>query len=225
MFHVRFGADYLLHKLTAKSRHGTHSPFVYRLVDEVIYDFSEKELYPQIEKVRKRLLNDKTAIDALPAKLAQLIYRLAADMQPKNIVGIGAGPGIVTRYLHKAVPHAKIYTLEHSGQTAAIAAENIEQIVGDNHLKLLIDSLPQLDFVYVGKYQKDAIIKYLEWCLPKVHENSLLIFSDIYRDKSAKQAWAQIKTHPKVSITVDLFWIGLVYFKKGKQKEDFRIRF
>jgi len=40
-----------------------------------------------------------------------------------------------------------------------------------------------------------------------------------------KEAWAQIKAHPQVTVTVDLFWIGLVFFRKGQEKEDFKIRF
>jgi len=49
MFNLRFAKDYLLYLLKAKTRHGTHSPFVYRLVDKVIYDFSDKKVYPEVE--------------------------------------------------------------------------------------------------------------------------------------------------------------------------------
>jgi hypothetical protein len=52
-----------------------------------------------------------------------------------------------------------------------------------------------------------------------------LIFDDIYWSEGMKQAWAEIKAHPQVTVTVDMFWIGLVYFKKGQVKEDFKIRF
>jgi predicted O-methyltransferase YrrM len=261
MLNIRFGTDYLVHKLTAKNRHGLHSPFVYRLVDEVIYDFSEKEIYHPIEKARKRLLNDNNTItvtdlgagshlnknrekqvsviakNALKSpRLAQLIYRLVADLQPKSMIELGTCLGITTLYLQRAAPTAKTYTLEGCPQTAAVAGEvfkhdsenNIEQLVGnfDDTLHPLIDTLPQLDFVYVdGNHQKDATLRYFEWCLPKVHEDTLLIFDDIYWSEGMKDAWAQIKAHPQVTVTIDLFWIGLVYFKKGQAKEDFKVRF
>lgn len=261
MLNIRFGTDYLLHKLTANNRHGLHSPFVYRLVDEVIYDFSLKEIYLPIEKARKRLLNDNHEItvtdlgagshlnknqvkkvstiakNALKSpKLAQLIYRLAADTHPENMIELGTCLGITTLYLHKAAPAAQTFTLEGCPQTAAVAGavfkeegtKNIKQLIGnfDDTLHPLIDQLPQLDFVYVdGNHQKEATLRYFEWCLPKVHEGTLLIFDDIYWSEGMKEAWAQIKAHPQVTITVDLFWIGLVYFRKGKEKEDFLIRF
>jgi predicted O-methyltransferase YrrM len=261
MLNIRFGTDYLLHKFTAKTRHGLHSPFVYRLVDEVIYNYSDKNIYLQIEDARKRLLNDNQEItvtdlgagshlnknqvkkvstiakNALKSpKLAQLIYRLAADHQPKNIIELGTCLGITTLYLNKAAPTAQTFTLEGCPQTAAVAADtfkqektdNIKQLVGnfDDTLHPLIDQLPQLDFVYVdGNHQKEATLRYFEWCLPKAHEGTLLIFDDIYWSEGMKEAWAAIKAHPQVTITVDLFWIGLVYFRKGNEKEDFLIRF
>ena len=39
-----------------------------------------------------------------------------------------------------------------------------------------------------------------------------------------KQAWSEIKKHPKVRVTVDIFHCGIVFFKKGQAKEHFKIR-
>jgi predicted O-methyltransferase YrrM len=260
MFNIRFAADYLLYRLKAKTRHGLHSPFVYRLVDDVIYDYHAKKVYPEVESIRKGLLNDDRMItvtdlgagshvnnnkqkrigdiakNALkPPQLAQLLYRLVADLQPRNIIELGTCLGTTSIYLQKAAPDAKVYTLEGCPETAKIAKEsfekaqinNIELITGnfDNTLPGVIEGLDQLDFVFVdGNHQKDATLKYFEWCLPKVHDNTLLIFDDIYWSEGMKEAWAQIKAHPQVTVTVDLFWIGLVYFRKGQVKEDFLIR-
>lgn len=261
MLNVRFSYDYLSHRLTARNRHGLHSPFIYKLVDEVIYDFSDKKIYHPIEQARKRLLHDKREImvtdlgagshlnnnrqrqisdiarNALKSpKLAQLIYRLAVNQHPQNIIELGTCLGITTLYMQQAAPEAKVYTLEGCPQTATVAGEvfkqdgaiGIQQLVGnfDDTLQPLINNLSQLDFIYIdGNHQKEATLRYFEWCLPKVHEDTLLIFDDIYWSEGMKEAWAQIKAHPQVTVTADLFWIGLVYFKKGQAKEDFKIRF
>jgi hypothetical protein len=58
-----------------------------------------------------------------------------------------------------------------------------------------------------------------------VNENTLLIFDDIYWSEGMKAAWNEIKAHPKVTVTIDLFWIGLVFFKGGRVKENFLTRF
>jgi len=261
MFNFRFATDYVLHRLKAKNRHGVHSPFVYRLIDDVIYDFRAKKVYTEVENIRNGLINDTRIItvtdlgagshvnnnrqkkisdiarNALkPPKLAQLLHRLVADLKPSNIIELGTCLGTTTLYLQNAAPDAKVYTLEGCPETARIAKETfkkggidvVEPTVGnfDDTLSGIIDNLPQLDFVFVdGNHQKDATLKYFEWCLPKVHENTMLIFDDIYWSEGMKEAWAQIKAHPQVTVTIDLFWIGLVFFKPGQAKEDFLIKF
>ncbi|MCR8560830.1 class I SAM-dependent methyltransferase [Mucilaginibacter sp. BJC16-A38] len=260
MFNLRFAKDYLLHRLKAKNRHGVHSPFVYRLIDKVIYDFDDKKVYAGVENIRQTLFIDNNIItvtdlgagshvnnnrqkkisdiahNALkPPKLAQLLYRLVADLKPRNIIELGTCLGITTLYLQKAAPGAKVYTLEGCPETAGVAKQtlkkgeinNVEPVVGnfDDTLPGVINSLDELDFVFVdGNHQKNATLNYFEWCLPKVHEDTMLIFDDIYWSPGMKEAWAQIKTHPQVTVTIDLFWIGLVFFKPGQAKEDFLVK-
>ncbi|RZL15271.1 MAG: class I SAM-dependent methyltransferase [Pedobacter sp.] len=256
-----FIRDYLKHRLASKTRHGTHSPFVYKLTDEVIYDFQIKNEYEIIEAQRKKLFNDHSVITVTDLgagshlnknrtkrisqiaknalknpRLAQLIYRLAKNNNPENIVELGTCLGITTAYLSKACPAADIITIEGCPQTAEVAyrnfvqleLDNIELRVGnfDEILPAVLEDTPKLDFVYIdGNHRKDATLNYFRWCLPKVHEGSLLIFDDIYWSKEMKEAWEEIKQHPEVTVTIDLFWIGLVYFRKGQAKEHFKIKY
>jgi len=261
MFNIRFAKDYIQHRFHAKTRHGVHSPFVYRLVDTIIYDKSDKKVYTEVENIRKTLLADNRTITVLDLgagshinknnqkkvsdiaahalkspKLAQLLYRIVADLQPQNMIELGTCLGVTSIYLQKAAPEAKLYTLEGSPETAAIAKETfikaglnkIELITGnfDDTLPGVIKGLDKVDFVFVdGNHQKDATLKYFEWCLPKVHENTLIVFDDIYWSEGMKEAWEEIKAHPDVKVTIDLFWIGLVYFKSGRPKENFKIKY
>lgn len=264
----RFILDYLKHYLISNSRHGTHSPFAYKLTDEVIYDFKFKNEYAEIENQRKKLLNDDSEIEvtdlgagsqlnknrikkikdiaknALKSpRLAQLIYRLAKDNDPVSIIELGTCLGITTSYLSKACPQAAITTIEGCPQTAQAAARTFQELqskpqgltASNIHLKVgnfdhvlpeVIAAADQLDFVYIdGNHRKRATLDYFHSCLPKVHASSLIIFDDIYWSKGMKEAWTEIKSHPEVTVTIDLFWIGLVYFRKGQAKEHFKIRF
>jgi predicted O-methyltransferase YrrM len=165
-----------------------------------------------------------------------LIYRLAKSTNPKSVIELGTCLGITTAYLAKTDPGAEIITIEGCPQTAEVAKKNFQELdlnnielhVGNFDLILpdIIAKQPSLDFVYIdGNHRKDATLNYFKWCLPKVNEDSLLIFDDIYWSEGMKEAWAEIKNHPDVTITVDLFWIGLVYFKKGQAKEHFKLKF
>lgn len=261
MFNITFAKDFLLHRFSSKNRHGLHSPFVYKLVDEVIYDKTEKPAYHTVEQERDHLLVDDSYItvtdlgagshvnnnkqkkvsditlNALkPPKLAKLLYRLANFAQPNNIIELGTCLGITTLYLREAAPEARLYTLEGCPETAGVAkkvfakagVDNINVITGnfDDTLPGILDSEDKLDLVYIdGNHQYEATMRYFDWCLPKVHEGTMLIFDDIYWSDGMKKAWSEIKSHPQVSATVDLFWIGLIFFKPGQAKEDFKIRF
>jgi predicted O-methyltransferase YrrM len=261
MINLQTGLDYLKHRLKAKTRHGVHSPFVYRLVDKLIYDFHAKKVYSDIEKLRSELLLDLRRINITdlnarshvnsdkqkkvselarsalkPARLAQLIHRLATDINPSNIIELGTCLGITTAYIAKAAPNAKVISIEGCPETAAIALENLKKLhinttelhVGDfdEILPKIIRDLPVLDLVLIdGNHRKEATLNYFKWCLPKLGENSLMIIDDIYLCEGMKEAWTQIKAQPEVSVTIDLFHIGLVFVKKGQAKEDFFIRF
>ena len=255
-----FIKDYLLHRLTAKTRHGTHSPFVYKLADEVIYNKRQFAQYNIIEAQRKKLLQNDTMIQVTdlgagshlnkdrtkkvkeiaknalksPA-LAQLIHRLAKFSNPKSVIELGTCLGVTSAYLSTAAPEASVITIEGCPQTAAVAKQNFEDLklnnirleVGnfDHILPGILAEQQQLDFVYIdGNHRKDATLNYFNWCLPKVHENTMLIFDDIYWSAGMKEAWAAIKAHPQVTVTIDLFWIGLVFFKKGQAREDFKLK-
>lgn len=260
MFNITLVRSYIQHILSAKTRHGIHSPFVYRLVDQVIYDFKGKAEYHDIEELRKTLLRDDRSItvadlgagsyvtnkrikkvksiakNALKSKkLAQLLYRLAQDFKPAVVLELGTCLGTTTAYLSKAVPNSQVITLEGCPQTAQLAQENWDQLslkninieVGnfDDTLPKIIEQQDQLDFVFIdGNHRKDATLNYFNLCLPKVHEDSVIIFDDIYWSGGMEEAWKQIKAHPDVTVTIDLFWIGLVFFKSGQAKQDFSVR-
>lgn len=261
MINLQLAVDYLKHRFNSRTRHGVHSPFAYRLVDKVIYDFHAKPSYTEIEALRTDLLADSRVINITdlgagshvnnnkkkqvkvlaknalkPAKLAQLIHRLAADNAPATIVELGTCLGLTTAYLATAAPNAEIITIEGCPETAAIATENLDRLAitnthvlngnFDEVLPRVISELPQLDFVFIdGNHRKDATLNYFKWCLPKLSEKSIMIFDDIYWSAGMKEAWNEIKAHPEVTVTIDLFWIGLVFVRKGQAKEDFRIRY
>lgn len=261
MINTQLLKSYIKHRLTAKTRHGVHSPFVYRLVDEVLYNFRPRQEYREIELLREKLLKDERFItitdlgagshinnnkqkqvkqlakNALKTpKLAQLIYRLVNEHKPANIIELGTCLGLTTAYMAKAGGGAQLISIEGCPETAAVAKENLNALsvknaeirTGDFDVLFpeVIEEADKLDFVFIdGNHRKEATLNYFRWCLPKVHEGSVLIFDDIYWSKGMEEAWTEIKAHPQVTVSIDLFWIGIVYFKKGQVKEDFKVKF
>ncbi|MES2485920.1 MAG: hypothetical protein V4581_08265 [Bacteroidota bacterium] len=192
MFNLRFAARYLLYRLRANTRHGTHSPFVYRLVDKVIYDFRAKKVYLEVEENSEKA--GSVEGKSLSPKLKQLIYRLVADWQPANIATVGTLDDVTKAYLQKAASNASLQTLE--------------------------DSPEKTDIIFIN--DTDDLYKTYQLCLSKAYERTMLIITNIYSDKDT---WVKIKADSRVTVTIDLFAVGLVYFRKGQVKEDFTIRF
>ena len=84
----------------------------------------------------------------------------------------------------------------------------------------------QADFVFFdGNHRKEPTINYFNMCLPHISENSVFIFDDIHWSQGMEEAWNEIKQNEQVSTTIDLFFVGIVFFKKDLQKQDFVIKF
>ena len=241
----KYISAYFKHRFAAKTRHGTHSPFVYKLADEVIYDFSPKKVYAKIEVLRKKLLNDhKIQLNGAEqlkkglrsSRLLQLVFRLAAYHQPQQLIEIGTGDAMTTAYLAKACPTANLLSLVPTTEIAELGKQNlglieVQNVVftsGDliNQFKTAIEIAEALDFVYVGgKNSRSFVLNIFDLCLTKANEHTLLIFDQLYWNEEMKEAWQTIKNHPQVTVTIDLFWFGLVYFRKGQAKEHFKLKF
>jgi predicted O-methyltransferase YrrM len=75
-----------------------------------------------------------------------------------------------------------------------------------------------------GNHSKKATLDYFELLLPTICNETLWIFDDIHWSPEMEEAWEIIKKHPKVTVTIDTFQWGLVFFRSEQPKEHFVIR-
>ncbi len=173
---------------------------------------------------------------AKSAKQAQLLFRLVNFFEPETIIELGTSLGISTAYLASANSKTPVITIEGCEEAAEIAKQNfkhlklknIEQVVGnfDGIFPKLLKARKKIDLIYIdGNHRKQPTIKYFQQCLEKVNEDSVLIFDDIYWSDEMMQAWKEIKNNDQVIVTIDLFYIGIVLFRKEQAKQHFMIRF
>jgi predicted O-methyltransferase YrrM len=185
---------------------------------------------PVLKKIK-----DIVHSSAKDSKNAQLLFRLVNHFQPKNIVELGTNLGISTAYLAKGNRKANVITIEGSKNLASIAKDNFKhlklknttQVVGDfdEVLKEVLGDNETLDFVFFdGNHRKAPTLKYFEMCLEKANENTVFVFDDIYWSAEMVEAWEAIKKHKQVTITIDTFYMGLVFFGKEQVEKHFRIR-
>ncbi len=173
---------------------------------------------------------------ANPPDIAQFLFRLINFQQPQVILEIGTSLGLTTAYLAAAKNKATVFTLEGCPATAQIAQSNFKKIQLSNiqvitgnfeeTLPALLSRLESVDFVlFDGNHRYEPTLRYFEWCLCKKKETSIFVFDDIYWSKEMQQAWQQICAHPEVMISIDLFYLGIVFFRKNQPKQHFNIRF
>lgn len=88
-----------------------------------------------------------------------------------------------------------------------------------------LDLPSKCDLIYFdGNHQKETTLNYFHHLLPLAHNDSVFIFDDIHWSSEMEDAWELIKSHPRVKVTVDTFYWGLVFFRQEQEKEHFTIR-
>lgn len=181
----------------------------------------------------KRAIKDIAKTSGTSFKRAKLLFRLVSYFKSKNVLELGTSLGIGTYSLALAKPDTNIVSIEGCPEISRFTANKLKELQINNvDLKTgsfseIIPALEetQWDLVFFdGHHDKEATLNYFEQLLPSIHNDSVFIFDDIHWSKGMTEAWEQIKKHPKVTVTIDTFFWGFVFFRKEQVKEDFTIR-
>jgi predicted O-methyltransferase YrrM len=260
---LRLAGKYLHYYLTAANGkgHGIHSPFVFDFVTTVLNDHHPYPAYAKIEGLRQNLLKDHTLLPiedmgagsayaanrsrsvaaltrhaAKPARLGQLLFRIAHRYQPATILEMGTSLGLSAAYLAAGSPHGRVFTIEGARAVANAAGQNLRAlgfdatVVGghfDEQLIPLLDSLPPIDLAFVdGNHRREPTLRYFETLLLHCSPSAALVFDDIHWSPGMEAAWTTIKNDPRVYLTIDLFFIGIVFLREEfKVPQNFTIRY
>lgn len=175
----------------------------------------------------------KTA--GISPKRAKLLFRVVNYFQPDAILEIGTSLGLATSALALGNPKAVVTTLEGCPETAnqcqlqlqKFNINTVKSIVTEfsTYFKTINNQPETINLIYFdGNHSKKATLNYFESLLPTITNDCVWIFDDIHWSKEMEEAWASIKNHPKVKVTIDTFQWGFVFFRKEQEKEHFIIR-
>jgi predicted O-methyltransferase YrrM len=187
----------------------------------------------KIFKSNSRRISEIAKTAGITTRRAQLLLRISGYFKPSNILEIGTSLGLATAALASGNKSAKIITVEGCPQTASMAQQqfeafrlnNIESVVSEFESYFSGLQRQTFDFVYFdGNHQKEATLNYFEVLLPTITNETVWIFDDIHWSEQMQEAWETIKKHPKVTVTIDTFQWGLIFFRKEQEKEHFVIR-
>lgn len=187
-------------------------------------------------KSKSRRVKQLMKYSVKPSKYSQLLFRLVNHFQSADILELGTSLGITAAYIAKANSKSNFITIEGCEEIAAIAKQQLDELnitnakllVGnfDNLLPKVLAEKKQLDFVFFdGNHRKEATLNYFNLCLHKATDNCVFVFDDIYWSPEMKDAWEEIKRNERVTVTIDLFFMGIVFFRKEQVKEHFILRY
>ncbi len=165
---------------------------------------------------------------------SQLFYKLINYLNCKVSVELGTSIGLNTLYLALANKNGMVHTFEGSEQLYDFAKKlavqntcnNINFINAkfDEALPRFFEEHPAVDFFYIdGNHTYQATINYFNLALKYKTNHSVFVFDDIYWSPQMTDAWEEIKKNKQVTLTIDTFYFGLVFFKSEfKEKVDLK---
>lgn len=207
------------------------------LKDNAVVEVQDLGAGSSVSKTNKRKIKEIARAALKPPKYAQLLFRIVNFYQPQRILELGTSLGITTAYLASARPEAKVTTIEGAPAIAAKALRNFEALdlrnitlVAGNFndaLQPILQEMPVVDLAFIdGNHRKTPTLEYFGSILKHSGPETILIFDDIHWSAEMEEAWAEIKQHPRVTCTIDLFFIGLVFLRPEFQDhQHFTIRF
>ena len=199
----------------------------------------------------KRLVKDIAKGSLAQKKYAQMLARLVrwlGSANPQylskrkedrglNIVELGTSLGVTTAYLATMNKGDKVLTFEGCNAVAEIAKENwklmeinnIECRVGEvteESLRLaMVDLQGGLDVAFIdANHTYEGTKSYFNVLAEKVHEKTVIVVDDIHYNQAMEKAWMEICADERVTSTMDLYQMGMVFFDKHYWKRNYKIR-
>ena len=194
----------------------------------------------RVFKSNKRQVSKIAKAAGISAKRAELLFRIIKYFQPTTILEIGTSLGLATSALSLGNPNSKIITLEGCSKTLEQCQlqflssraqsngifNNIE--FTNTEFSNYLAQVPPLGarglIYFDGNHSQTATLEYFNLLLPTITNDSVWIFDDIHWSLEMQNAWETIKNHPKVTVTIDTFQWGIVFFRVGQEREHFVIR-
>lgn len=182
-----------------------------------------------------RTIGQIARFTAISESSGKRLFRLVNWLKPKTMLELGTALGLSTLYQAAGAPKARFVSIEGHPELAAMARRQMDmlgyplvKIVNGRFAEVLpsvLTTLQTIDYVLIdGDHRLESTLQYFNSCLPFLHSESVIVVADIYWSREMEQAWKSVKEHPRVSLSLDLFDLGILFFRTDRpQPEHFSI--
>jgi predicted O-methyltransferase YrrM len=190
----------------------------------------------ELLKTNIRKVSEIARKSPVPEKYGVLLSNMAAEFGKQGIIELGTSFGISTIYMASACRDADIFTIEGSSSVAEIARENfrsegiknIELFTGsfDETLPCILGKNVKPGMVFIdGDHRREPVVRYFSLIAEMSDSKTVVIIDDINHSEEMGEAWKQIKGDSRVTLTIDLNRMGIVFFREGIAHNDYVIRY
>lgn len=190
----------------------------------------------QKDKLKQRTIGQIVEREAIEPKHGALLFRLANYFKSEHILQLGPSMGLSTLYLTSYAPGLKCIALENIPEFATIAriafdkaAHNPIDLRTGAYKDLLpkaLKDMEKIDFVFFNTlYEQQNNTWLFNECLKRVHESTIFVFEGIKASRKMREFWQEVCLHQDVTVTVDLYSMGIVFFNPHLHKRDYIVYF
>ncbi len=190
----------------------------------------------------KKLKSNRRTVSSIarnslsPQNQCLLLHRILTYLNVQTTIELGTSLGISSLYLSRANnSNNQVITIEGCPNILQLAQNNFDKLKASNirglngNIDQLLGGILQthtpIDAIFIdGNHSLEATIRYFKMALPYLHDNSILIFDDIYWSEGMESAWQQIFNDPAVTLSIDLFEFGIVFFRPNQPKQHFKLK-
>lgn len=181
LFLIQSYLQFLWH---SKNEHGVHSPFVFLLLTQGLYN----------RKI-KLPVADLSTYKGVNSKKSRLLFKIVRYFSPKSILIVG----------------------DTTFEKEVMALANPKSTID---IESAIYNCIYFSSIGINPITTETI----EQLILTIENDSFWILEDIHANAATKALWQTLQQNPKVTVTIDTYHFGLVFFRREQAKEHFIIR-
>lgn len=203
------------------------------LKDNSTIDITDFGQGSRVFKTNTRKVSAIAKNAGITPKRQRLLFRLTNYLESETILELGTSLGMATAAMALGNKDSEIITIEGCPNIALKATQVFNDFKLQN-IELLNQTfedffsetkMEAFDLVFIdGNHNKKKTLEYFNILLDYAHNDSVFIFDDIYWSPEMTKAWHEIIQHSKITVSIDTFYWGLVFFRKEQPKQHFHIR-
>jgi len=172
--------------------------------------------------------------EAIRPKTGALLFRLTNYFKSQCILHIGSSMGLSTLYLTSYAPGLRCVSLGTIPEFAPIAEwvyKEAARTTIDQHIGNLNELLPVIlkedagfDFVFFNnRREQEDTLHLFTLCMQYIHTDCVFVIDGIRNNKRTLSHWKEICTKQEVTVSLDLYNLGIVFVNKKLYKRNYKV--